>query len=453
MTDLVFVRRRIAAGFEALSRMILSDKVCVVSDERIGSDALWWGQHDRDLGELDIAAISESDTAEIIRRCRLLRQLERQKALSMIGLAIKRWSHILSRYNVRRVLTLPIDSYVLDVLYQICRLRGIKAYSIVGTPFSNRLRFTCYGELNGEIDVDATVVRTFISDSRHGDVTPDWLIGAGVAPVRLAGGRLLVDSCKPALFGIYRLAFNDANSFSFASRRYLARRMFATPERFLAALYTNRRASMKLPQEFVFLPLQFYPESTSDYWVREPEMHDHHATILAIARGLSGKVAMVFKEHPAAFGRRDAEFINSLSSIKGVYFVPYQFPVSTLINRATLIVGQGSTTTLQSIVAGKSVVFAGRPYFCNDADPICVLDSLNRDAIDRMIFGDLRAQIIPVMESENIVTRFVAATAPAGYGGYKPLLERRAKKMKAEAFASDEFRGLYSSLASCVTHD
>lgn len=449
MSDLVFVRRRIAAGVVAFARDLFEKMPVVVSDERIVPESIWWGQHDDELQATDRHFFCEETIWDIVKRCRFLRELPFAKSVELIAQAVGRWQHIIDRHDVKRVLMLPVDSYVLDILYRVAHAKGIKAYSFVGTPFSGRIRFTVYGEINGQISApEPEVATSFVASCRHGDVKPDWLIGTGVSPERLAYGRLAVDSSKPPFFGLYRALAGDRDSFSFARTRYLAKRMYATPARVREALSINSHASTEIPNEFAFLPLQFYPESTSDYWVREESMHNHHAVVLAAARAVAPHLPVVVKEHPAAFGRRSAAFLRELAKIEGVHFVPYQMSVSNLLARAGVIVGQGSTTTLQALVAGKPVVFSGKPYFSADGAGLTILDSIEDAEVRDTILGAAGSDGMHPSDSESIVHRFVGACAPGGVGGYKPLLERRSKQVASKAFVSDAAIELFKSLGT-----
>lgn len=449
MTDLVFVRRRIAPGVVDFARDLFGRMPVVVSDERIVPESIWWGQYDDELQAADCHFFCEEAVRDIVRRCRFLREIPFTKSVELIAQAVGRWQRIIERHDVRRVLMLPVDSYVLDVLYRVAHSNSIKAYSFVGTPFSGRIRFTVYGEMNGQIGaVEPEVVASFVASCRHGEVKPDWLIGSGVSPERLAYGRLAVDSSKPPVFGLYRALAGDRDSFSFAQTRYLEKRMYATPARVREALSINSRASKEVPREFAFLPLQFYPESTSDYWVREESMHNHHAVVLAAARAIAPHLPVVVKEHPAAFGRRSAAFLRELSEIEGVRFVPYQMSVSKLLATAGVVVGQGSTTTLQALVAGTPVVFTGKPYFSADGSGLTILDSLENAVVRDKILEAAGSDGMHPSDSESIVHRFVGACAPGGVGGYKPYLERRSKQVATQAFVSDAAIELFQSIGT-----
>lgn len=451
MKLLVFVRRRIAPGFMRLARDLAPDaEIVPISDERGVAGVPWWGCSSL-LSEKVPNFDFSCEIDDIITRCRFLRYKERTQAKDLVTQAFRRWISILSKHAIDRVLCLPIDSYVLHTLVLAAKELGVPAYSIVGTPFSKRMRFTKFGELCGRQEIDKNNLDEIDSLFRgftEGGVTPDWLIGVDSSSSKVAARRLFIDSIKPFAFTAYRALTRDTNSFSFPPRRLLSHRMYATPSNFSAAIKLEKKQTRDLPEQFGFLPLQFYPESTSDYWIPEAEIRDHHRTVLATAKALSKEMPIVVKEHPAAFGRRNAQFLEQLVEISNVKIAPLNASVHALITRSTYILGQGSTTTLQASLCGKSVLFFGTPFFGTGPQDVSI-SSLSLEHIREKFNDMMRTEISPEScerSARERLTKFYMSTAPGSQGSYSPFLER-AKVRGAPAFASSQLCALFHSLA------
>lgn len=447
MTTMVFARRRIIIPMMRLSSLLAGDDDLVaVSDSRFVRGALWWGKYGR-RSPPGSPPMSDEEVDDMIRRCRMLRQLPRERGVKMIAEAWARWTDVLEKESIDRVVSLPIDSYILHVLLLVCRKRGIPFVAVTWTPFSNRLRFTLFGETmakTASADLDELVEGVF-QRFRTESVRPDWLFGVDTAPSRVALRRLIFDMVKPIAFFAYRLLSGDRDSFLYSNRKLRQRLMVATPERYRAAVRVERNASKSLPDEYAFMPLQFYPEATSDYWIREAQVHNHHEAVLAVARTLGRIMPVVVKEHPAAFGRRSASFLRELAAVPNVQFVPLGADTNQISREAVFIIGQGSTTTFQAQVMGKQVLFFGTPYFhvcsgsqvLNDLSPAAI-----EAAVQRILAFDGEASDD---EIRGMVHEFVASTGAGSMGDYSPLFERPSKK-GSPAFVGKDLQAMFDAL-------
>lgn len=424
MNILVISRRR---HFNTRQRFIKeiypNANIINCSDERNVSGkaqkAIWWGDYSKG-DSIDI----KYDINDIVKRCRFLREFSEEKSESFIQLAFKRWDNILTTHNIDLIYCLPIDSYVTQTLEILSVRRNIPLLSTVGTLFNNRIRITKYGELvrNNNANINNQEVEEFIQNVRKATIRPNWLIGVGAKPSKTAFKRMVIDFFKPYLYSGYRIINNDKDSFSFPNKKLYKKRMFSTLNRFFWAKKIEKVAIEEISddKEFYFIPLQFYPEVTSDYWNRNLELINHHEVVLKVINSLPNQL-FVIKEHPAAYGRRDEQFLKELSSLKNVVFVKLLSDLNYWLNKATLIIGNASTTTINAITLKKAVLFFTEPYFGSKKENY--LSNLDANHI-----FETTEKVKKISYSEDEIKELIKLLfencAEGSLGSYKPLGEK-----------------------------
>lgn len=347
------------------------------SDERRGGRRVnWIGPYfykyeKNSLAELihQTPQISSSKISEIIARCRYLRNIDSKKAEKLARACFLAWKEILESHKYEYIFTLPVDAYTTDTLCIAAELTGIKAVAPVTTPFDARIRFSLRGEFHiprrlqsKSVQECLPLVQDYIDKITNMDYRASVLMGIDTPVKETILRRLVIDSAKPPYFMLYRFFARDPLSFSFPVRGLCKQTMFATPSRAWWANKISSAAQKELPQHYIFIPLQFYPEATTDYWIKEVEMCDHHQSVLALVDAVQGKYPVVIKEHPTAVGRRDSEFLKKLYE-KSVIFADTLLPTGDLVSKAALVAGGGSTTMLQALLCKRPALFLGTPFY------------------------------------------------------------------------------------------
>lgn len=364
------------------------------------------------------------DYDDMITRCRYLRNIEETYAVSLIDKIIIACERMLLDNKIDIIYSIPIDSYILHCLYIVAESNKIKFFSFVGTLFKDRIRITNFGELVKQKAVkdDKEVIQTFIDEVKRSSIRPDWLIGVSNTFNKTVITRFILDFIKPVAFFIYRIRYRDYTSFSFPKYKLLKVRMFSTFPRLMAAKRIEKKSvDPELLGKFIFIPLQFYPEITSDYWIRNLELCNHHKVVLKIIDSLPSEQTFVVKEHPAAAGRRDENFLLELHKRSNVTFAPLKYPMNSLIKKADLVIGNASTTTINALILQKPVIFFAKPYF-----PIpkpSYFKSLETDHIKSTV-ELYRTNVL----NDNLVFKIVEdlfeGSCEGNLGGYIPLGEK-----------------------------
>jgi hypothetical protein len=113
----------------------------------------------------------------------------------------------------------------------------------------------------------------------------------------------------------------------------------------------------------VFAALQYNPEASTDYWVRDAGFIDPQVVVPRLARvfGDAG-FTMFVKDHPNMFGFRRAELFEAIAAAAPVVFVPYEASSQELIRETKATFTWTGTAGLQAALAGRCSIVA-EPYY------------------------------------------------------------------------------------------
>lgn len=431
---MVIGRRRNFSRVRALGDQFFPDcDVDIWSGERLGGSSVnWWGhefydQFDaiEDAESPSPPGLSADDVEDIVRRCRILRLVDEDEARTRAVAGYRAWHRILCEHDYSFVLLMPVDSFVLDTLARAARQLGIPALYPVGTPFAQRVRFTDRGPLRGRLpldDLDRDERESEAERLRQDHFRPGWLFGVDAIPAATILRRMVWDTVKTVPHAAYRLLARDPKSFSFAPFRLHRQSKWSTPSKAFAAIRAERASVGELPSEFVFMPLQTYPEVSTDYWIRDLEARPEPEALVRLVDHLRKELPVVVKEHPAVVGRRSASQLDAFRKMDDVHFVPLLSPVGALIREADLVVGTGSTSMFQALVNRKRTLFLGRPYYGAEGAPI-IRDLRDGDHVRERIGEAIAADRPSRDDADRVLTRLFSATAPTDLGSVPPLGE------------------------------
>lgn len=410
----------------------------LVSDERlIFTNVEWWGEYFytdyNQFNTLDID-LSNIDYEDIIRRCRFLRVKNPVEAYDLAYRALLAWCTILKKNKPDFVLNLPVDSFVTHTLYIASDILEVPSFTVQYSQFPGRVRFTRYGEpISDYTQSSRDEFDSFIEGMKKG-FKPEYLSGVTKNYRALGFQRVAIDFFKRPAYFLYRVLSGDRDTFSFSGWKYQLRLMMSTPSRLLAIMRAERGVDFdRIPAGGAFFPLQFYPESTNDYWINDKSVIDHHFVTLELVDSLRKDMPIYIKEHPACYSKRNSQFINLLKKKENVFFVPTSINVGSVIEKSEVVIGYASTTLMESIIRNKKVIFLGESYFGSGGYPI-VTDPLNvKDALNRL------QEINPEKNSKDFVEglyQFFSSCYQGNIGGYVPIGEKA--KLRHEFGFSEE---------------
>ncbi|HTB04895.1 MAG TPA: hypothetical protein VK804_30860 [Bradyrhizobium sp.] len=313
-----------------------------------------------------VARFGEQGCAEIILRCRLLRSLERELALQMIGSMTQAIECAFDELDPNLVLTFTIDRYVMDVMARTALARGIDLLEMTTSIVPGEVMFMRRGRpvhlrepSDSEVDAAVSVLckedfaPTYVRRAKKFSVWRFW---------RLFGYFAL----RGAYFNVLRFLRRDPfNAHYMDALKRLKHKIRVGDVAVLSLLDKNWEARLAdAPRERrVFLGLQLFPEASMDYWLESHDMLAHDDVVVRYCEtlGEAGYLILV-KDHPLQFGFRQRELIQRLSELPFVVLVPYEVPAGELIGHCAVSVTFTGTIGFQAALAGLcSVVTA--PYY------------------------------------------------------------------------------------------
>lgn len=310
--------------------------------------------------------LTEAVCNDIIRRCRVLRNLKKSQALAMIEAMWKTINDLITQQKPRLVMSFSIDRYTLDILDRVLQLHNIKFLAMTASIVPDQVMFMDRGKLipvrkpeTPEIErarkqiVNDTYTPAYVSNQKKYSYTRFWR-------------TFLVYKLRGTYFQLTRFLKRDPLNLHYLDAlNYLDHKPRWRDYTVLNLMNQNWESRLlTTPRDKrVFIGLQLLPEASLDYWLDDVSLLNNEEAILHICQVLGQAGFTVFvKDHPLQFGFRKRELIQKLTSIASVVIVPYSEPATRFIKECPITVTMTGTIGFQSAVAGACSVVSGAYY-------------------------------------------------------------------------------------------
>ncbi|MEH2625606.1 hypothetical protein V1292_003661 [Bradyrhizobium sp. AZCC 1719] len=401
-----------------------------------------------------LARFGEEGCADIILRCRVLRSINRDLALKLIGGMTQAIEQAFDKLDPHLVVTFTIDRYVMDVMERIARRRGIDFLEMTTSIIPDQVMLMRRGR-------PAKLREPSIEDI---DAAIGQLCAEDFAPAYVRDAKRFSRARFWRIFGYYALRGAFFNVWRFVKRdRYnchyldaLKRLEHKVRIRDVAALkllddgWDKRLADMP-PERRVFLGLQLFPEASMDYWLKSQDMLAHDDVLVRYCEVLGRAGYRIFvKDHPLQFGFRQRELFGRLSKLPFVTLVPYDVPANLLIGKCAVSVTFTGTIGLQAALAGLCSV-ATEPYYATEQHFVHIRDVDEIDVLAERLARWRRPDDLATTRRE--IMRHLAAISAAGdYFGWRNFdPEDAAARASVEPLARSLNAHLPHFLKSCRT--
>jgi hypothetical protein len=407
------------------SRIDFAD-VTVLSDLRGEGDYCLVDDFYRFMRKGDAAAVAlarfgEDGCADIVRRCRVLRSLDRDLAMRMIGGMTQAIDLAFDRLDPRLILTFTMDRYVMDVMERIARSRGVNFLEMTTSAIPDQVIFQHRGQpfllrepSSAELDEAVEVLCSqdfapvYVRDAKKFSLGKFWQV-------------FTYFSVRGAFFDIWRFLRRDPyNCHYLDALKRLKHKVRMGDAAVLGLLRKDWQARLDaVPKNRrVFYGLQLFPEASLDYWLKSPDMLDHDDAVVRYCEVLGNAGYHTFiKDHPLQFGFRRRELIERLSRMPSVTCVPYDVTANYLIERCDISVTFTGTIGYQAALAGLCSVVTEVYY----ADEEHYLHVRNFSEIDHIVerIEQWRPPADLDVARREIVRKLVAAGAIGSYFTWK----------------------------------
>lgn len=136
----------------------------------------------------------------------------------------------------------------------------------------------------------------------------------------------------------------------------------------LIDMYRSAITEVDLEKKFVYVPLHYEPEKTSN-----PDggcFYNAYDMIMWLRSFVPNDILIVLKEHYSQFTNklygyrgRSPLFYSSISTLNNVFFVDTSIPSSELISKSVFIATQTGTSALEAALMQKKSLVFGSPWF------------------------------------------------------------------------------------------
>ena len=309
----------------------------------------------------------EIEINNIIIRCRLLRSLRRELAIKMI-LAMDYSVNILfDETNPKYIVSLRVDSYVLDLIERSSKKRGIIFLGIWKSAFIKGYFFvTSRGELN-------YLRPTFEQVVCENDIT-----NPKFKAVSIKGSKNFntVSNFKIKLYDLFRSYYLSIFKYIIKDRlgyRYLTN-SFMIPEYSVNITELSYDAFIKDDWSIllnnndsnknIFIALQVNPESTIDYYVNDLNLINYEKVLIDFIKQFDNTEYFIFiKDHPNMYGRRNHKFFKEITSFHNVRLVPYEISSNYILEHTKIVFTWSGTISVQAVLADKISLVVNPPYY------------------------------------------------------------------------------------------
>lgn len=318
-----------------------------------------------------VSAEIEEILSDVVPRDRFLRSLDPALSSRLGYAAYIALSEILDEEQPDVVLGLPIDNYYLHILEKLCRARGIYALFPIQSFLPNRTRVSNLGEWRFVQEPSDVMVEEYYERLLNRSFKPTTL-----SPhrrfhklLRLYGREI----SKKVLFETLKIVKRDPYSFHYngifpakwaitihSPKNLFADKFFETRQNTFTKIISAKNAGKRI----VFLPLQFSPETTVDYYISDINFSRYDDLMHVVISNIPDDVVLVVKEHPDIYGFRNPKFYEKFMRKENVILSHVSLTVSELMEVCPFVVVTGGASTgAEAVVKGNTVLALGGAYY------------------------------------------------------------------------------------------
>lgn len=300
---------------------------------------------------------------EIIKRCRGLRSIPYTEACKLIARAYLFFEGFyIANPQLKLIVTGEIDNYVMDLMVRIGERHRVRFLGLTASLMSPEYQLCVVrGELTPIENSDNYSVDTFkekvlrnLENGYKNNIKE--ICSRVIYSVSSYIYRVLVRYfIKYRLFGRLEYEYRFAPylyGFKSFSQIFALRHLAKEHE------LTRSSASKK-----AYIPLHWYPEATTDYWIKSLYHVDYFSSVMDTIRLLQGQGYAVFaKEHPHFLLAREGSFYKALNSVGCTVLSP-TVKTKDVFDNVDLVVVWNGSTGIESLLYGMLTLRVVNSYY------------------------------------------------------------------------------------------
>jgi hypothetical protein len=301
--------------------------------------------------KLSRPSFADCELNEIVRRCRVLRSMEYDRAISFIGAAELIVDRFIEQKGPTLVVAPRIDTYLLDVLERKLHLRGVRYLGVWRSAFQRDTFFlTNRGEIHAINEPTDDACIDLIAQVGDMQFKATSLSQTDYSTANLLlnhGRRISRDVALEAIrkCGVLKVGYRELAT-GFHTEDYRC-----PPSSWIGRFSSDEdiRSVLRSHNKKIFVALQVNPESTIDYYCSNLDLIDIDATLTACVNAFVREgFTVIIKDHPNMFGRRNFTSINALLDGEKVFLARYGLTSNEILSGCDAVFTWSGTVAVQA---------------------------------------------------------------------------------------------------------
>jgi Capsule polysaccharide biosynthesis protein len=307
--------------------------------------------------------ISDADR-NVIRRCRLLRTLSTVEAAQHVHAIRFAVREMLSDVRPDVFLSQTTDQSLHQILFEECLLRDIPAFGIVQTFVNGYFRVSNMGERHSARTASVDECLNVLMSLEDKSYVPNFIAKQKKNLAKAYKKAWLSNIARVIYFGARRWMTLDFLNYHYwaSSRAMLLNHVHLFPAQELGEAQWQASLSQD-GRPSIFVPLQFFPEATIDYWVTDSTFIDYERSLLDLLSRLSADFQFVVKEHPGVWGHRHPSLYEKLARVPGLVFCPTNVAAQHCVESCDAVLVWTGSVGFEAALRGKPVLTVTTPYY------------------------------------------------------------------------------------------
>lgn len=338
------------------------------------------------------------DINEVILRCRGLRASNYALSTRLVFRAFLFFRELYrSNPQLKLIVTGAVDNYVMDIMHRVGLSYGVAFLGVTDSFMSPEFKLvTVRGEATKFSAVPPAQVESVYSALKQRALSPS-------VPKR---GRALRSAVYDLGSYIYRCTWRHLIQHKLLGKlgyEYVfapVLRKFSSFDQLYAVTFLRGfdQVFASTEKKYAYIPLHYYPEATTDYWIDDVYHVDYLRSVKNTARQLRAQgYQVVAKEHPAFYLARFSHFYKELIAEGCEILTPFVGTVRVL-EKVDLVVVWNGSTGIEAIIHGKPLVKVTNSYYGDNVipdfdaalNPLHPTDNEGRDVVQKVLETSFR---------------------------------------------------------------
>ncbi len=314
--------------------------------------------------ELDVDLLYK-DNLDIILRCRLLRSLKEKEAVVHVLAMRRAIQEVLVAQKPDLIISETIDQFLMDMLYIEAKNRDIPFFGLVITFVNGYYRFSAKGEFNISRVVSNDEVYKVLEQLENKSYKPNFVKRSKISNLMSPYKQWTKNIAKIPYFFVKRFLSGERYNYHYWASYLTALNNFSIfPQ--TGFHHSNWKSLIINPgRKKIFIPLQYYPEATIEYWCDSLSVIDYEKVLFEMVKKLATDFSIIIKEHPNVVGLRKNSFYKKLDAIENVFICSAGESSNQIINEADAVLVWTGSVGFEAALRGKPVLSLCNPYYAS----------------------------------------------------------------------------------------